>query len=235
MRRSAGRSEPGSSAGTRRPGRVGARLHPSGPRPSRALLPDTPAVASVQPLREADLAHRGHDPPFERPPPTVWFAAIHPVVTARNGIPSVEPGHRLGVGQATARTMRRRIMAVMARRKALAGPRRRGRDRRPRPCRPQPPGDPQRLRARGGPNGALQTGQHHTRKHRKRDHRNLPEARPRPCPGFVRRCSRRHHLRTMIPRFPHGAARTWPIPSFHGPHRRLTFADDQECDCPDPE
>ena len=29
--------------------------------------------------------------------------------------------------------------------------------------------------------------------------------------GFARRCSRRHHLRTMIPRFPHGAARTRPI------------------------
>ena len=30
--------------------------------------------------------------------------------------------------------------------------------------------------------------------------------------GFARRCNRRHHLRTMIPRFPHGAARTRPIP-----------------------
>ena len=67
------------------------------------------------------------------------------------------------------------------RHKAPAGPRCRGRDRRPRPCRPQPPGDPHRLRARCGPNGALQTGQHLARKHRERDHRNLPEARPQPC------------------------------------------------------
>ena len=31
-------------------------------------------------------------------PLTVWFAAIHPVVTAKNGIFSVELGRRLGVG-----------------------------------------------------------------------------------------------------------------------------------------
>ena len=30
--------------------------------------------------------------------------------------------------------------------------------------------------------------------------------------GFAWRCNRRHHLRTMIPRFLHGAARTRPIP-----------------------
>ena len=57
-------------------------------------------------------------------PLTVWFAAIHLIVTARNGISSVEPGRRLGVGQTTAWTMKRRIMAVMARRegeKPLSG------------------------------------------------------------------------------------------------------------------
>ena len=30
--------------------------------------------------------------------------------------------------------------------------------------------------------------------------------------GFARRRNRRRHLRTMMPRFPHGAARTRPIP-----------------------
>ena len=55
-------------------------------------------------------------------PLTVWFAAIHPVVTARNGISSVEPGRRLGVRQGTARTMKRRIMAVMARREGEKPP-----------------------------------------------------------------------------------------------------------------
>ena len=44
------------------------------------------------------------------------FAVIHPVVMARNGIPPVEPGRRLGVRRASAWTMKRRIMAVMARR-----------------------------------------------------------------------------------------------------------------------
>ncbi len=35
-------------------------------------------------------------------PLTVWFAAIHLVVTAKNGISSVELGWRLGVKQQTA-------------------------------------------------------------------------------------------------------------------------------------
>ena len=55
---------------------------------------------------------------------TVWFAAIHLIVTAKNGISSVELGRRLGVKQATAWTMKQKIMAVMARRegdKPLSG------------------------------------------------------------------------------------------------------------------
>ena len=51
-------------------------------------------------------------------PLTVWFAAIHLVVTAKNGISSVELGRRLGVKQQTAWTMKQKIMAVMARREA---------------------------------------------------------------------------------------------------------------------
>ena len=57
-------------------------------------------------------------------PLTMWFAAIHLIVTAKNGISSVELGRRLGVKQATAWTMKQKIMAVMARRegdKPLSG------------------------------------------------------------------------------------------------------------------
>ena len=51
-------------------------------------------------------------------PLTLWFAAIHLIVTAKNGISSVELGRRLGVKQPTAWTMKHKIMAVMARREA---------------------------------------------------------------------------------------------------------------------
>ena len=57
-------------------------------------------------------------------PLTLWFAAIHLIVTAKNGISSVELGRRLGVKQPTAWTVQHEIMAVMARREgetALAG------------------------------------------------------------------------------------------------------------------
>ena len=49
-------------------------------------------------------------------PLTLWFAAIHLIVTAKNGVSSVELGRRLGVKQPTAWTMKHKIMAVMARR-----------------------------------------------------------------------------------------------------------------------
>ena len=49
-------------------------------------------------------------------PLTLWFAAIHLIVTAKNGISSVELGRRLGVKQPTAWTVKHKIMAVMARR-----------------------------------------------------------------------------------------------------------------------
>ena len=57
-------------------------------------------------------------------PLTLWFAAIHLIVTAKNGISSVELGRRLGVKQPTAWAVKHKIMAVMARREgetALAG------------------------------------------------------------------------------------------------------------------
>ena len=49
-------------------------------------------------------------------PLTLWFAAIHLIVTAKNGVSSVELGRRLGVKQPTAWVMKHKIMAVMARR-----------------------------------------------------------------------------------------------------------------------
>ena len=48
-------------------------------------------------------------------PLTLWFAAIHLIVTAKNGISSVELGRRLGVKQPTAWAVKHKIMAVMAR------------------------------------------------------------------------------------------------------------------------
>ena len=57
-------------------------------------------------------------------PLILWFAAIHLIVTAKNGISSVELGRRLGVKQPTAWAMKHKIMAVMARREgetALTG------------------------------------------------------------------------------------------------------------------
>ena len=51
-------------------------------------------------------------------PLTIWFAAIHLIVTAKNGISSVELSRRLGVKQPTAWTMKQKIMAVMTRREA---------------------------------------------------------------------------------------------------------------------
>ena len=57
-------------------------------------------------------------------PLTLWFAAIHLIVTAKNGISSVELGRRLGVKQPTAWAVKHKIMAVMARREgetALTG------------------------------------------------------------------------------------------------------------------
>ena len=57
-------------------------------------------------------------------PLTLWFAAIHLIVTAKNGVSSVELARRLGVKQPTAWAMKHKIMAVMARREGerrLAG------------------------------------------------------------------------------------------------------------------
>jgi transposase-like protein/DNA-directed RNA polymerase subunit RPC12/RpoP len=51
-------------------------------------------------------------------PLTTWFLAIHLIVTAKNGISSVELGRRLGVKQTTAWAMKQKIMQVMREREA---------------------------------------------------------------------------------------------------------------------
>ena len=49
-------------------------------------------------------------------PLTLWLAAIHLIVTAKNGVSSVELACRLGIKQPTAWSMKHKIMAAMARR-----------------------------------------------------------------------------------------------------------------------
>ena len=51
-------------------------------------------------------------------PLTTWFLAIHLIVTAKNGISSVELGRRLGVKQGTAWLMKHKLMRAMAEREA---------------------------------------------------------------------------------------------------------------------
>ena len=51
-------------------------------------------------------------------PLTTWFLAIHLIVTAKNGISSVELGRRLAVKQTTAWAMKQKIMQVMQEREA---------------------------------------------------------------------------------------------------------------------
>ncbi len=51
-------------------------------------------------------------------PLTTWFLAIHLIVTAKNGISSVELGRRLGVKQTTAWAMKQKLMQVMREREA---------------------------------------------------------------------------------------------------------------------
>jgi transposase-like protein len=51
-------------------------------------------------------------------PLTTWFLAIHLIVTAKNGIASIELGRRLGVKQTTAWAMKQKLMQVMQEREA---------------------------------------------------------------------------------------------------------------------
>ena len=51
-------------------------------------------------------------------PLTTWFLAIHLIVTAKNGISSIELGRRLGIKQSNAWAMKQKIMQVMLTREA---------------------------------------------------------------------------------------------------------------------
>ena len=51
-------------------------------------------------------------------PLTTWFLAIHLLVTAKNGISSIELARRLGVKQTTAWAMKHKLMQVMLQREA---------------------------------------------------------------------------------------------------------------------
>ena len=114
-------------------------------RPSRALRAG--GSRSLSPVQEADIAHGGHDLPRDQAAADTLVCAIHLIVTAKNGISSVELGRRLGVKQPTAWAVKHKIMAVirggdgaygagrdgrrLSRRGALrrqAGPRRGGQD-----------------------------------------------------------------------------------------------------------
>ena len=266
-----------------------------------ALCAGGPEPLPMQPVQEADILHGGHGIfHATKLPLTLWFAAVHLIVTAKNGISSVELGRRLGVKQPTAWTMKHKIMAVMARREAdtplsgrvemddayLGGARaggKRGRgapgktpfvaavstspEGRPRKVKLVPvkgfrkreiargakrwlaPGsevltdglrcwnaldgvvgshrrDPHRLRAAGRPHGALQMGQHDARQHQERDHRNLPQARPRSCPTLPRQL--RLAIQPALPAQHHDPAlrsqrRTNPTHPIPSAHRWMTF------------
>ena len=71
-------------------------------RPSRALRAGGARALSMQPVQEADSPTAGTIFHATKLPLTLWFAAIHLIVTAKNGISSVELGRRLGVKQPTA-------------------------------------------------------------------------------------------------------------------------------------
>ena len=234
-------------------------------------------------------------------PLTLWFAAVHLIVTAKNGISSVELGRRLGVKQPTAWTMKHKIMAVMARREAdtplsgrvemddayLGGARAGGKRGRGAPGKTpfvaavstSPEGRPRKVKlvpvkgfrkreiARGakrwlapgsevltdglrcwnaldgvvgshrairtgsGRQAALQMGQHDARQHQERDHRNLPQARPRSCPTLPRQL--RLAIQPALPAQHHDPAlrsqrRTNPTHPIPGAHRWMTFMDKQE-------
>ena len=71
---------------------------------------------SMQPVQEATSPTAGTIFHATKLPLTLWFAAIHLIVTVKNGISSVELGRRLGVKQPTAWAVKHKTMAVMARR-----------------------------------------------------------------------------------------------------------------------
>ena len=67
-------------------------------------------------------------------------------------------------------------------------------------ARPPKPSARSSGRAPGGgrPHGALQMGQHDARQHQERDHRNLPQARPRSCPTLPRQLRLAIHFAAVV-------------------------------------
>ena len=238
-------------------------------------------------------------------PLTLWFAAIHLIVTAKNGVSSVELGRRLGVRQPTAWAMKHKIMAVMARREgekrlsgrvemddAYLGGRRSGGKRgrgaagktpfvaavstgaegRPRKLKLAPvrgfrkreiargaaqwlaPGSTvvtdglgcwrvlgertythRPVRTGSGPKAArvalVQMGQYDARQHQERDHRDLPQAWPRPCRALPRQL--RLALQPALPPQDHDPPlrpqrRSNKPHALSQPRRRMSFSDKQE-------
>ena len=208
-------------------------------------------------------------------PLRLWFAAIHLIVTAKNGVSSVELARRLGVKQPTAWAMKHKIMAVMARREgetrlsgrvemddAYLGGRRSGgkRGRGAAGKTPfvaavstDPEGRPRKLKAAhwlapgstvvtdglgcwrvlgegaynhrpvrtgSGPKAArvasfkwVNTTLGNIKSAIIGTYRKLgPDHAERYLASFSWRYNRRYHLKTMIPRFVHSAARTSPMP-----------------------
>ena len=125
MRSSARRSGPKSSAGARWPGCAGARASSVRAAAIRGhCFPTRRPVYQCNRRKKQTSLTAGTIFHPTKLPLTVWFAAIHLIVTAKNGISSVELGRRLEGQQATAWTMQQKIMAVMARRegdKPLSG------------------------------------------------------------------------------------------------------------------
>ena len=100
------------------PAALAGRLRLPRLRPSRALCAGGPSLYQCYRCKKQTSSTAGTIFHATKLPLTLWFAAVHLIVTAKNGISSVELGRRLGVKQPTAWTMKHKIMAVMARREA---------------------------------------------------------------------------------------------------------------------
>ena len=98
------------------PAALARRLRLSVLRPSRALRSGGRGLYQCNRCKRQTSPTAGTIFHATKLPLTLWFAAIHLIVTAKNGVSSVELGRRLGVKQPTAWSMKHKIMAVMARR-----------------------------------------------------------------------------------------------------------------------
>ena len=127
-----------------------------------------------------------------------------------------------------------------ARRGAVAGAGKRGRHRRPRllACarrgRLEPSRGSHRLGTQGCSCGLVQMGQYDPRQHQERDHRDLPQAWPRPCRALPRQF--RLALQPALPPQDHDPPlpplrRTYQPHALPNPHRWMRIGDKQEIVC----